>query len=578
MREPWWRDEAAVERLAFGGFLLAAAAASILLIWEGRGLTLTVDEWSWGFASRTNFDLHAFVDPHNGHFAAVLVLLTKTSLQLFGADAALPLRILAVSFHVAAASCLFLLMRKAIGTVAAVVPAILVLFLGAANDGIIGSHGMSVTITVVAGLGAWLALQRRRLGWDVFAAALLVIGVASESTAIPFVVGAAVLLALDRDSPRSRYWIVVLPLAVYALWWLVFGRDAESDIAIANLAGLPSFAFDSLAATLGSIAGVFTVPGSRRQGFDITAGQALAGGFLIVLLALVVGRRYRPRLASAVPMSALVVFWLMISSVASADRAPFASRYIYINVILLLLVFAQEIGASPLRRQASIALTAICAFALLPNIRELTYAGDSVREQGEINRAVMGAANLVYGEAPAKTLLEDPGDLVPGEVGDLGFPLERYGASERRFGTPAYSPAQIAAAGPEARAAADHFLSRALGIDVVPADGLPRPLSARSGVEQTGGVLQRRHGCLRFVPLASGAQVSLNLRPGGLWIRPGAGATVPVGVERFDDSFGVVPAPILPGRPSLLELPASRASVGWRAQFKPTQPLIVCAA
>jgi hypothetical protein len=578
VREPWWRDEGAVERLAVGGFLLAFAAAAVLLIWEGRGLTLTVDEWSWGFASRTNFDLHAFVDPHNGHFAAVLVLLTKGSLQLFGADAALPLRLLAVALHLATATCLFLLMRQVIGTAAAAVPAVLVMFLGAANDGIVGSHGMSVTITVLAGLGAWLAIQRRQLGWDVFAAALLVLGVAAESTAIPFVLGAAVMLALDRDSPRSRYWIVVLPVAVYALWWLAYGRGEESDIAIANLAALPAFVFDSLAATLGSIAGVFTTPGNRTQGFDITAGQALAGGFLMVLLALVVGKRYRPGLASAVPMSALLLFWLMISSVASADRAPFASRYIYINVILLLLVFAQEIGVSPWRRQASLALAAICALALLPNIRELTYAADGARVQAEINRAAMGAANLVYGEAPAATLLEDPADLQPGEVVDLGFPLEQYGASEQRFGAPAFSPAQIAAAAPEARAAADHFLARALAIGVVPASGAPRALPARIDADQTGGVLQRRDGCLRFVPLASGARLSLRLPPGGLWIRPGTGAPVPAGVDRFDDSFDVVVAPVLPGRPSQLELPAGPASAGWRAQLEPTQPLLVCAA
>jgi len=537
-----------------------------------------LDEWSWGFGGRTNLDLHAFVDPHNGHFVAVLVLITKGALQVFHADAALPLRLLSVALHLAVGGCLFLLMRKAIGTVAAVIPTVLVLFLGAANDGIIGSHGMSVTITVLAGLAAWLAIERRRLAWDVVAAVLLTVGVATESTVLPFVLGAATMIALDKESPRSRYWVAIVPLAIYVIWWLGWGHTEESDVAIANVAGLPSFAFDSLAASLASIAGLFTVTGSRTVGFDLSAGQALAGGMLAVLLGLVLARRYRPGAASLVPLITLLAFWLLTATVASPARVPWSSRYLYISVILLLLVFAQEIGASPLRRRAALALSAICAFSLLPNIREITYAADGIRIQGETNRAVMGAADLVIGEARGSTLLEEPADVVGGQTADLAFSLETYEASKDRFGAPAFSVAQIESAGTMARGAADHFLARALSIEVVPASGPPRPLPVPVGVSQSGGTVEPAAGCLRFVPLASGAQLSLRLPASGLWVRPAVGSPVPIGVRRFDDTFGVAIDAALGGRASILTLPSAPASRSWQAQLTPTQPLLLCAA
>lgn len=578
MRGAWPSNKEKLEWWAVAGLLLAMACAAALLIWEGRGLTLLLDEWSWGFGGRTNLDLHAFVDPHNGHFIAVLVLLTKGALQLFHADAALPLRLLSVALHLAVAGCLFLLMRKAIGTVAAVIPTVLILFLGTANDVIIGSHSMSVTITVLVGLAAWLAIERNRPIWDAVAAGLLTIGVATASTVLPFVLGATALIALDRKSPRSRYWVTLFPFAVYLLWWLAWGHPEKSDVAIANVAGLPSFAFDSLAATLASITGLFTVPGSRTAGFDLSAGQALAGGMLAVLLGVVLSRRFRPGVASLVPLLTLLSFWLLTSAVASPARAPESSRYLYISVILLLLVFAQEIGATPVRGRAALVLSAICAFALLPNIREITYAADGARIQAEANRAVMGAADLIIGEAPGDTLLEDSADVVGVQSADLAFSLEKYAASRQRFGAPAFSVAQIEAAGFLAHTAADHFLARALSIEVVPASAPPGRLPVALEVEQSGGTSKRVNGCLRFTPIVDGALLSLKLPVGGLWIRPATGAPVPVRVARFDQSFGVSMSAALAGRASKLTLPATRASSGWRAQLAPSQPLLLCAA
>jgi hypothetical protein len=570
-----------VERLAVAGLIVAMAAAAALLLLETRGLTLLIDEWSWGYGARTNFDLHAFVDPHNGHFVAVMVLITKAALQIFHDNVEVPLRLLAVALHLGVAGCLFVLLRRAIGAAGALVPTVLVLFLGAANDGIVGSHGMSVTITVLCGLGAWLALQRRTRGWDLAAAVLLIIGVATESTVLPFVLGAAAVIAIDRDSPRSRYWVAIAPLVVYALWWLAWGHTEEGNIAIANLAALPSFVFDSLAASLASITGIFTVPGSRTVGFDLSAGHGLAGGVLVVLLALVLARGYRPGVASLVPMVALLSFWVFTSGAADPGRQPYSSRFLYIDVVLLLLVLAQEIAASPVRKRAVLALSCICGLALLPNIREITYAGDDARVGAEMNRAIIGAANLLGTDGNRAAWLEDPADIVAGQFADLAFPREQYEAARARFGAPALSRAQIESSSPVVRASVDHFLVRALPVEIVPAARAPSALAPHAAASQAGGVLDRVRGCLRFTPLVAGAEVSLRLPMGGLWLRPAAGPPVPAAVARFADSpdlggGGVEVGSALGSRASLLGLPPSPLSSGWRAHFAPVQPLLLC--
>ena len=574
---PGARDDERLERLAVLGLLIAIAIAIVFFVIEGRGLTLLVDDWSFGFASRTNFDLSAFLSDHNGHFVAVPVALTKASLQLFGANAALPLRLTTIAVHLVTVTCLFVLLRQAIGTVAAVLPAVLVLFLGSANDVLIGSHGLPFTISVATGLAAWLALQRGRLGFDVAACTLLTVGIASDGTALPFVFGALAMIAVGGDL-RQRLWVVAVPLVLYGLWWLGYG-GSESDFAIANVAGLPSFGFNSLAASLGSIAGVFTVPGSRTAGFDISAGQALAGACLVGLLALAVARDYRPS-ASLVPyLVALLSFWLLTAAVASPARQPFSSRYLYVSVVLVLLVLAWGIGTSPLRRQAALALSAVCAFALLPNVRELTYAADYARKESEINRAVMGAANLLGARGSGATLLEDPADVVEGQFPDMRFPLEQYEASRQRFGTPALSPSEISAAPPAAREAADHLIARALDLKLSPAEGPPHPLPDSVSPVQTGGALSRVDGCLRFRPLAAGAQVNLKVPVGGLWLRPAMGPVVQVGLERFAGDFGFKAGSAPGGLASTVRLAsAGSASSGWHAQLIADQPLLLCGA
>lgn len=446
--------------LALLGVAMLAAAA--LLLWEGRGLTLFVDEWFFGYGARTGMAPGELLKPENGHLALLPVLITKASLELFGADTALPLRLVSVSLHLGVAALLFLLLRRPLGEWVALAPAVLVLFLGSAADLLVGSHGMPMLIAVASGLAAWLALRRETRGGDAAAALLLVVGLASNGLALVFLAGAIAIVLLGPAERRARrLWVPAAPLALYLVWRLAYGDSGESDFAFANLAGLPGFAFDSLGAELAAVTGLFTSPGARVQSFDDAAGLALAGALLVGLGALFLSGRWRaPR--SALPAAgALLALWVLTAAVASPARQPESARYLYPGVILLFLLAAEALAGSPWRRRGAIALVAVCALAFLPNLRELHYGAAFFREQSDQDRAVLAAADSLGPAVPEELELEVADDPAGIGVQDMTFSLGQYRRSRERYGSPALSAEELLAATPSAREAAARLLDRA---------------------------------------------------------------------------------------------------------------------
>ena len=567
------------DRVALGALVAAMACSAALLLWEGRGLTMFVDEWFFGYLAPQHFTLSAPLEPDNGHLAAIPILIAKASLQLFGAGTALPLRLVAVATHLSIAAMLFVLLRRALGAVWALVPTVLFLFLGAAADVLVGSHAMPIELSVAGGLGAWLALRPRTVGWDAVASALLLVGIASNGFALPFLAGAAAIVRLDSRSGWRRQWVVALPLSVYVLWRLTAGSSGESDFAISNLSGLPAFAFDSLAAELASISGLFTEPGGTQNVFQLGPGQALAGASLIGIGVAVVGRGYRPPRAALPVLVALLTLWIATGMVASPARQPDVARYIYAGVLLVLLLAGEAVAAQPRERRRALALTlsGVCLLGLAPNVKAIRDGGVFFREQSSEDRAVFAAADLLPGSASPDALLEVESEQPAGGFADLPFTLADYRAARRRDGTPAYSLAELRSAGAAAREDADLLIARALPIELTAARGAPRPLPAGTKVGQEGGRLRWRGGCAELEPLTASAQLFVPLPPGGLWVRPDPGPPVAIGLRRFGDGYSVTREAV-GGRSSAIQLPPSPAAREWQAQLLPKQPVRVCAA
>ena len=572
-----WDDERR-DRFAWLALAVAMSVAVALLLWEGRGLTLFVDEWTFGYLGRHGFGASELLEPDNGHLAVLPILVVKASLALFGAGTALPLRLVALGTHLAIASMLFLLLRRSLGPLAALPPTVLFLFLGAAFDVVVGSHALPIQIAVATGLAAWIVLGARTAVGDAGAAILLIAGLASNGFAIPFVLGAAAILLLDDPSTRRRLWVVGLPLALYAIWWLAYGRDAGGQASFENLAGLPAYAFHSLAAELAALTGLFAEPGVTGRSFLLGPGEALAGAVLVALVSLWIAGRWRPPRMALPPLVALLAVWLTTGLVASASRLPQSGRYLYAGVVLVLLFAAAALASSPWRVRGSLVLAAICAFALLPSLREIHYGGTYFRELSDQDRAVLAAVDLLGNRAPGRKPLVTESDMAPGGVADMKGSLGDYREGKRRFGSPAFSPGELASAHLASRETADRVIARVLSIQLEQASGSPRPLPAGLRVSRSGGRLRFRHGCLELAPTSATAFLFVAVPPGGLWIRPRSGPVVPVALRRFADGFAVPAGAAVGGRPSQLRLPPGAAGRDWEAQLQPQQALVVCGA
>ena len=205
-------------------------------------------------------------------------------------------------------------------------------------------------------------------------------------------------------------------------------------------------------------------------------------------------------------------------------------------MVLLLFLLAQLIAASPYRRQGAVALAVICLIGVLPNFRELTYAGIFFRDQANRDRALLGAVELGRGTISPETDIETSASAETGNVADLGFSVAAYHAAKERFGTPAFSRQQIEASDPVIRGEVDAFLVRTLPVTLRP-EGGKAPFPANPDPVPQNAQLSFHGDCLSFEPMFAGATSTLEVPANGLWLEASPGPAVPVAVKRFGDRY-----------------------------------------
>ena len=161
--------------------MLAVTAAVILH--ETRGTTLWTDEWTWAL-DRRNDGLGTLLEPHNGHFSLVPLLLYRALFATVGIDDYVPYRVMVVIGHLGCAGLLFAYARRRIGPLAALLPTAVLLMLGPAWQNFLWPFQIAWLISLAAGLGALLALDRGDRRGDAVACALLALALASSGIGI----------------------------------------------------------------------------------------------------------------------------------------------------------------------------------------------------------------------------------------------------------------------------------------------------------------------------------------------------------------------------------------------------------
>jgi hypothetical protein len=532
-------------------------ASACLLLYLGSKLTFLLDDWEF-LLYRQGFDADAILKPHGEHIVVLPVLIYKALQATVGMGSALPYRGVSVALFLLSAALLFVFLRRRVGDWPALAAIAIVLFLGAAWEDLLWPFQMTYFGSMAAGLGSLLALERGDRRGEAAACALLVLSIVFGSLGLSFAIGAAVYVLLQPER-RRRLYVFLVPFAVYGLWWLGWGHDAESALSIHTVARTPLYVLNGVAAAVGSATGL--------SNSAVTGGDRLvwARPLAIVLVGLGAWRLHR---RDRVPLWFWVVlavggsFWILAGFNQMPGREADASRYQYLGVIFVFML-ATEVLRPELERGLRIGTKAlgvialVAAFSVASNLQDLNTAVKSTYHPiSRLEKAGLGSLDI------AEATVE-PGFVLSEDVVDTGFvnvDADHYFAARDEYGSPAYSEAEIAASPEFVRYAADKVLFGALRIGLEPLPGSDVPAA----------------GCTT-VPSDGTASQLLELPPGGIVIEAGSEP-----IERFELSrFATGSPPVLiegigAGEAGRLAIPTDTATTPWKLRLVTAGPAKAC--
>ena len=572
-----WSRRVGPDRVAYAVLALAYVIAAVLILVWGRGQTFVNDEWNY-LVSVRGFSPETLLHPQNGHLILVPLLLYKALFATVGAESHLPYQVTTVVLHLMVATLFFALVRTRLPLATAVALTVLVAFFGAGWDTVMGAYEIPNLTGMAAGLGMLLALERRTPAGNLAACLLLGLSLASFSVGIAFALGALFAIWLGGRAEWRRAWVVLLPGALYLAWFLWARRFGQSEVTAEAVSSLFSGMADQLAALCAAITGLFRAPGSAELTELIEIRPAWGYPLAIVLAGLLAlhVRRAPRSIRFWTIAGTLVVYLALVATGLSPARAPNASRYVYMGGVLALLLVA-ELGRD-VRWSTVVGLVAAVLFglSLTANVAELRAGGHLFAAEGETNRATLAALELARDRVDPDLAVED--SSTSHSHPDMLFPASAYFDAVAEFGSPAFDESELAAAGEQAREAADQELARALGIE---ADQVASPRVDRAGEApavsgEAGGRALTRGPCVALLPEPGrSATFTLELPPGGLSYRTAPGDAVEVRLGRFAD----VPAVELVAVAGSAELaiPADRSTAPWTAALTSNGRVLACA-
>lgn len=540
---------------------LAMAAAATWLLLAGRGLTFHGDEIFYyaNLVSREGvtspvYGIEYLFAPHNGHLVLLGRLFYEALFALGGSDYG-AFRVAEVLGVLACAGLFFAFAVRRTAPLIALALAILLCFFGYANETLMWPFDLHTVYSAALGLGALLALEREDRSGDLLGAVLLVLSVLMLEVGLAFVLGAAVLV-LQRPDRRSRLWIFLVPLVLYAGWWL-WARQFEqpSEVVFANIRLVPYELSNALGAIMGCLTGINpTGDGSPANVVGVTAGGMVLAGFAVA------GLLYRVRLGNVPPtlwafLATAIGYWLTMTAAA---RAPDSTRYVFVGALLVLLVAVDAIRHVRFGPAATAGFFVVVALAIPANVQKLydgrSYELDVSRASGA-EYAMLDLArphvNLDYNPS-ADPQVQEAGGALSTAINARDY----FGAADRN-GSLATPLNQLRDERPGIRRVADATLVGALGLAADPASAPADPSSCPSVLDATQ------------------ADVAyFELPPGGALLGSRQGA-VDLGASRFNRgeesiALGQVPA----GRWVELRIPPDAAPDPWWAAVN--APVYVC--
>ncbi len=322
-----------IDRRAAFLFAAFSVVAFLGLLYLGRGGSFFNDEWVFIRVDGLG-TLQDWFAPNNEHWSTVPFGIYRPLLLTIGMKSYLPYLVVLLSIHVAASSALFILLRRASGSLVALLGSGLFLVLGNAHDDLFWAFQIGFVTSTAAGLWGLVALEYSR---PRLAALLFLVSVASSAMGLPMLAVGAVELAMTRGRRRELGWLFAVAV-MFVLWFSAIGStglasQSLSSVALTNLLHLPTFAASGLVGAVDAALGLGGVLGT----IGIVAVIAAAVGLL--------ARGELPsRAVSAAAGLATMYFLIGLGRAQFGDGQAYASRYLYEAVALLLIGFSAIIG------------------------------------------------------------------------------------------------------------------------------------------------------------------------------------------------------------------------------------------
>ena len=453
--------EAQPQRSRPSGFAIVCLAAALaafaaLLLYAGRGQVIREDAMFYAFRlAHDPFADAAFTSPFNLYLIALPLALYRGMFAVFGLGADLPYRLVSTALVLACGVLFYMLARRRIGDLAAILPTVLLVLFGAAGEVVASAIRIPMLIAIAAGLGSLLALERRDLRGDLLAATLLLASVLSHPVALGFLSGGAVWCGSVRDpsggpAPGSS-WFPAPPSPSGGPSFEPPPPGVQSRVSLGDVLQFGWDSWVSVTSAASGLSGVLPDPSFQQPAAKVLAVLILA------LLAAGTIRHFRrlPPIYWAA-LAALVV--LLVAPRLGPNgwlRLPEQDRYLYPDSFLLLLAGIALMGTARLSREMASrcgrrARLGTClqrgATDRLRAVRTVVLGASG----GRVQRLRAGGARVVR---DFRVSAFEP---------SAGEYLEAAAA----FGSAADSPAQLQAASSTERAAADPALVGALGIDL----------------------------------------------------------------------------------------------------------------
>lgn len=525
------------QRLARLLLLAAMCVSAGWMMLAGDGLTFVNDDIFY-YAQylvhgtgdiQTSHGVEYFLAPSNGHLQVLGKLIYRGIFEVFGANYAV-FRAFDVAGVMVCVVLFFVLAKRRVGPLVALVPCLSLLFLGYAWESFLWAFDLHTIYALALGLGAILALQSETRRGDILACVLLTLSIAMIELGLAFAVAVAISVLLRGDRLR-RLWIFLIPVALYGCWWLWAQHFDQPTIALSNVKLIPITVTNAIAAIAGSVTGINpTGAGVFQPTTGITGWASALAALAVVGFAWRVSRGGVPR-TLWVFLAAALGYWVLI---ALGNRAPDSSRYIFVGTLLLYLVAADALAGARLARPVVLAALGVVAFAIPPNVAKLYDGRGPQLHDATTSRVEYAMLDLVRGPIPP--------EYAPGKderVTDLGgsvftpMPAGDYLEAAERFGQLGMPLGELREQSLERREIADASLIGALGLKLhaasPPADpaGCPSSLDGRPGkgvffaAPRAGALLGSRSGRATHVALGrfaqGGAGVKLGTLPAHSW-------------------------------------------------------------